>query len=201
MIHIFKKGTNKKTLVLLHGTGGNEKDLLQIGKLIDPEANIFAVRGNVLEYGMARFFKRKSMGVFDEESLKDEAENLKYFLKDNARTYGFDPKQMIAVGYSNGANIASAVAFLHGKVFQHMILFHPMVPIRGINIPNLNPMKIFIGAGENDEMMPEHEVHELTQIYSSANASVDVFWTPYGHQLAKEELESAKLWYKDIVDE
>ncbi len=198
MVHIFKKGTNGKTLVLLHGTGGSEKDLLDIGKHIDPEANLLGVRGNVSEYGMSRFFKRKSMGVFDEESLIEEAHNLKDYLHEHAKIYRFDPKKMIAVGYSNGANIASAMAFLHGKVFKSMILLHPMVPIRGISIPNLGRMSVFIGAGQNDQMMPEHEVHELTQIYQSANAEVSVFWTEFGHQLSKEELDAAKVWYLEI---
>ncbi len=197
MVHIFKKGTNGKTLVLLHGTGGNEKELLSIGHMIDPEANLLGIKGNISEYGTARFFKRKSMGVFDEDSLKEEAENLKYFLIEQSKLYRFDDKKMIVIGYSNGANIASVMVFLFGKLFQKMILFHPMVPIRNIKVPNLNLMKIFIGAGKNDQMMPEHEVHELTQIYQSANALVDVYWTEYGHQLSKEELNAAKQWYED----
>ena len=201
MVHIFKKGTNGNTLVLLHGTGGNEKDLLAIGSFIDPEDNLLGIRGNVMEYGMARFFKRKSMGIFDEDSLREEAENLKDFLSDNARIYQFDPKKMIAVGYSNGANIASAVAFMYGKIFQKMILLHPMVPMRGISIPDFRRMNVFIGAGRNDQMMPEHEVNELTQIYQSANAEVDVFWTDYGHQLSKEELEAAKRWYHEEMSD
>ncbi len=198
MVHIFEKGTNGKTLVLLHGTGGTEKDLLAIGKKIDPNANLLSIRGNVSEYGMARYFKRKSIGVFDEDSLIDEAENLKDFLIEESKIYQFDAKKMTVIGYSNGANMASAITFLHGKVFEHMILFHPMVPIRGIKIPDLKRMQIFIGAGENDQMMPEHEVHELTQIYQGANAEVEVFWTTYGHQLSKEELDAAKRWYQEL---
>lgn len=201
MVHIFKKGTNGNTLVLLHGTGGNEKDLIAVGTLIDPDANLLGIRGNVMEYGMARFFKRKSIGVFDEESLKEEVDNLKDFLYDHSRIYRFETNKMIAIGYSNGANIASAMAFYHGKVFQKMILFHPMVPTRGVHVPDLRRMDIFIGAGENDQMMPEHEVHELKEIFQSANAKVDVFWTEYGHQLSKEELEAAKKWYRGEMDE
>jgi phospholipase/carboxylesterase len=194
---VFKKGTNDKTLVLLHGTGGNEKDLLAIGEMIDPEANLLGIKGNVSEYGMARFFKRKSMGVFDEENLVEEAENLKEILIDYAKHYRFDSQKMIAIGYSNGANMASAIALLFGKVFSKMILFHPMVPIRNVKHPDLDRMQVFIGAGVNDHMMPEHEVSELTQMFESANAQVDVFWTSYGHQLSKEELDAAKRWYDE----
>lgn len=201
MIHIFKKGTNGQTLVLLHGTGGNEKDLLSIGQLIDPNANLLGIRGNISEYGMSRFFKRISMGVFDEDSLREESENLKDFLIENAKMYRFDYKKMIVIGYSNGANIASAMIFLYGNIFQKAILLHPMVPLRHVKIPDLSRMKIFIGAGHNDQMMPEHEVHELTQIYQSANAEVDVFWTDYGHQLSKEELDAAKKWYLESEED
>lgn len=199
MVHIFQKGTNGRTLVLLHGTGGTEKDLLSIGKMIDPEANLFSIRGNVSEYGMNRYFKRKSMGVFDENSMAEEAENLKDFILESSKSYRFDPKKMTVIGYSNGANIASAIAFFHGKIFETMILFHPMVPLRGIDIPDLRRMQIFIGAGQNDQMMPEHEVSELTQIYQSANAEVEVFWTAYGHQLSKEELDAAQRWYQECI--
>ena len=199
MIHIFKKGTNDVTLVLLHGTGGNEKDLLSIGAMIDPNANLLGIKGNVSEYGMSRFFKRKSMGVFDEESMRMEAENLKDFLFEYSKHYQFDVNKMVAVGYSNGANIASAVVFLHGKKFKKMLIFNPKVPIRGVKLADLKRMQIFIGAGENDQMMPEHEVSELTQIFESANAEVDVFWTSYGHQLSKEELDAAKAWYQESL--
>ena len=83
------------------------------------------------------------------------------------------------------------------KAFEKAILFHPMVPIRDVELANLKEAKIFIGAGHADQMMPAHEVEELTQIFESANAEVDVFWTNYGHQLSKEEIMAAKLWYEE----
>lgn len=203
MIHIFKKGQNGKTLFLLHGTGGNEHDLISIGKLIDPEANILSVRGSVLEYGMPRFYKRKSMTAFDFESLVEETHNLRDFLEDYSRTYKFDRSKVVAIGYSNGANIAASILFHYESAFEKAILFHPMVPIRGLELPNLNHTKIFIGSGHYDQMMPEHEVQELIQMFESANAIVEVFWTDYGHQLSKEEVLAAKAWYegKVIYDE
>lgn len=197
MEHIFIKGTKDITLLMLHGTGGNEKDLLNVAKKIDSQANVLSVRGNILEYGMPRFFKRKAMNVFDTESLVEETHRLCDFVRSSAHLYKFDCKKVVAIGYSNGANIAISVLFHYEKAFYKAILFHPMVPIRDIDLPNLMGTKVFIGAGHNDRMMPEYEVEELTQMLQSANADVEVFWTDYGHQLSLEEIDAAKDWYKN----
>lgn len=197
MIHIYIKGTNDKTIVLFHGTGGNENDLLSIGKIIDPQANVLSLRGDVLEYGMPRFYKRKSMVAFDYESLIKETHHIRDFIDECSKTYKFHRDQVTAVGYSNGANMIVSILFHYEKAFEKAILFHPMVPIRDVELANLKDAKIFIGAGQADQMMPAHEVEELTQIFESANAEVDVFWTDYGHQLSKEEIMAAKLWYEE----
>lgn len=107
MKHIYQAGTNDVTLLLLHGTGGNEFDLLPLAKHIDPNANVLSVRGNVLEYGMPRFFKRLAMGVFDMDSLAEETEALYQFVDDASKQYNFNRANVIPVGYSNGANIAA----------------------------------------------------------------------------------------------
>lgn len=200
MVHIFEKGINDKTLVLFHGTGGNEEDLLLVAKAIDPEANVLSLRGDVLEYGLPRFYKRKSMDAFDFESLVEETHNIREFIDECSIKYKFDRYQTVAIGYSNGANIATSILFHYEKAFEKAILFHPMVPIRGVDLADLNLTKIFIGAGRSDQMMPAHEVAELTQILESANAEVEVFWTDYGHQLSKEEVAAAKVWYQNAVD-
>ncbi len=197
MEHLFIQGKKDVTLLLLHGTGGNEHDLLSVGKQIDPDANILSVRGNVIEYGMPRFFKRKAIGVFDEESLVEETHNLCDFVRSSGTKYKFDCKKVVAIGYSNGANIAVSVLFHYEQAFQKAILFHPMVPLRNIDLANLKGTKVFIGAGKADRMMPEHEVEELTQMLHSANADVEVFWTEYGHQLSREEIKAAQAWYQN----
>lgn len=196
MIHLFEKGTNQKTLVLLHGTGGNEYDLLSVGKMIDPNANILSIRGAILEYGMPRFYKRKSMQEFDFDSLIEETHRLRDFIDDCSKMYRFDQKHMTVVGYSNGANIATCILFHYEQAFNQAILFHPMVPIRDCDLAKLYHTRIFIGAGRHDQLMPEHEVDELTQLFESSNADVEVFWTDYGHQLSKEEVVAAKKWYE-----
>lgn len=198
MIHLFEKGVNHKTLVLLHGDGGNEHDLLSVARMIDPQANILSLRGSIVEYGMPRFYKRKSINQFDHNSMVEETHNIRDFIDDCSKTYRFNRDSVTVIGYSHGANIATCILFHFEKAFHKAILFHPMVPLRHISLPNLNHTKIFIGAGRFDSLMPEHEVQELTQMFESANAEVDVFWTDYGHQLSKEEINAASKWYNEV---
>jgi phospholipase/carboxylesterase len=195
MKHIFHKGTNGKTLFLLHGTGGNEEDLIPIGKHIDPHANLLSVRGNVLEYGMPRFFKRLAMGVFDMDSLREETQKLYEFLTEASKDYQFDIEEVIALGYSNGANIAISVMFNYDKAFSKAILFHPMIPIRDLELPSMKNFKIFIGAGTNDQMVSQNETYELVSMFEKQKANVKVCWTNQGHQLNKDEILEAKIWY------
>lgn len=197
MIHLFEKGVNHKTLVLLHGDGGNEHDLLSVAHMIDPHANILSLRGNIIEYGMPRFYRRKSISDVDHDSIIEQTHYLRDFIDECANTYRFDRDFVTVIGYSHGANIATCILFHFEKAFHKAILFHPMVPLRHISLPNLNHTKVFIGAGHFDYLMPEHEVEELTQMFESANAEVEVFWTDYGHQLSKEEINAAKEWYNE----
>ena len=198
MIHLFEKGVNHKTLVLLHGDGGNEHDLISVARMIDPQANILSLRGSIVEYGMPRFYKRKSINQFDHDSMVEETHNIRDFIDDCSKTYRFNRDSVTVIGYSHGANIATCILFHFERAFHKAILFHPMVPLRHISLPNLNHTKIFIGAGRFDSLMPEHEVQELTQMFESANADVDVFWTDYGHQLSKEEIKAASKWYSEV---
>ncbi|PKK98239.1 MAG: carboxylesterase [Tenericutes bacterium HGW-Tenericutes-2] len=198
MKHLYQPGTSGITLLLLHGTGGNEFDLLDLAKHIDPTANVLSVRGNVLEYGMLRFFKRLAMGVFDMDSLIEETENLYKFIDDSANQYNFDRSKVIALGYSNGANIAASILLHYDKPFYAAMLFHPMVPIRNLEKTNLKNISIFIGAGKNDQMVPDGEIEELNAMFDRSEAKTIVFWTDHGHQLNKEEIDQAKIWYEKL---
>ncbi len=198
MKHVFFKGDNpgKPTLLLLHGTGGNEHDLIGLGKEIDSSANILSVRGNVLENGMPRFFKRLAEGIFDLEDLKMQTEALKKFLDDAAEQYEFDRNYIVAIGYSNGANIAANLLFEYKDVLAGAILHHPMVPRRGVELPSMDETPIFIGAGKNDFMCPVVESEELMTLLKNKGAAVELFWHSHGHQLTQDEVHAAKEWYK-----
>lgn len=197
MKHIFKQGTkgNDQTLLLLHGTGGDEQDLLPIAEMIDPEASVLSVRGNVDENGMNRFFRRLGEGVFDEEDLIFRTKELHEFLDEAAEEHGFNRDHMTVVGYSNGANIAASLAYHYEKPFNGAVLLHPMVPRRGIDLPNMADLPVFIGAGSNDPICRPEETDELEKTLSEAGASVEVFWANQGHQLTREEIDHAKAWY------
>ena len=198
--HIFKQGSNpeKPVLLLLHGTGGNEHDLMSLANIVDPEASVLSVRGNVLENGMPRFFKRLAEGVFDEEDLIFRTHELNDFLDVAATDYKFDRQNIVAIGYSNGANIAASLLFHFKDAIKGAILHHPMVPRRGITLPDLKGTQVFIAAGTNDPICTQRESVDLQQLLADANASVSVFWVNTGHQLTMNEVEAAKQWYQQI---
>lgn len=195
--HIFKKGSDR-VLLLLHGTGGTENDLLPVAEMIDPDASVLSVRGNVSENGMPRFFKRLAEGVFDEEDLIFRTKELHQFLDDAAEKYGFDRQQVIAVGYSNGANIAGSLLFHYEDSLKGAILYHPMVPRRGVALPDLRSVPVFIGAGKNDPICPASETEELSSLLTKAYAHVEVHWEHQGHQLTHSEVSASKKWYDKL---
>jgi phospholipase/carboxylesterase len=200
MKHIFNMGkdSTKPTFLMLHGTGGNELDLLPLAGMIDDEASVLSVRGNVLENGMPRFFRRLAEGVFDEEDLIFRTKELNGFLDEVAVKYGFDRDNIIAIGYSNGANIAASLLFHYQNALKGAILHHPMVPRRGIDLPDLTGKHIFIAAGTNDPICSPLESAELQSLLENANANVVLHWEHRGHQLTKEEVEAAADWYRKL---
>ncbi|GIO28720.1 alpha/beta hydrolase [Ornithinibacillus bavariensis] len=200
MKHIYQKGNDptKPTLLLLHGTGGTEHDLLPLTDIIDPNASILSVRGNVLENGMPRFFRRLAEGVFDEEDLVYRTNELHDFLNDAAIKYEFERNNIIAIGYSNGANIAASLLFHFQDALKGAMLHHPMVPRRGITLPDLSGKHLFIGAGTNDPICSPQESEELASLFKDAGASVEMHWEDRGHQLTITEVEAAASWYKQL---
>ncbi|WP_312116293.1 alpha/beta hydrolase [Brevibacillus reuszeri] len=203
MKHIFRKGTNPAapTLLLLHGTGGDENDLLPLADRIYPGASVLSVRGNVLENGMPRFFRRLAEGVFDEEDLVFRTQELHDFLDQASVQYKFERENIIAVGYSNGANIAGSLLFHYPDVLKGAILYHPMVPRRGIPLPDMSQVPVFIGAGSNDPICSPLETKELQQLLSDAGASVTLHWESYGHQLTVKEVDASAQWFADTFSE
>ncbi|MFD9627078.1 alpha/beta hydrolase [Peribacillus muralis] len=197
MKHIFQKGSNSEAplLLLLHGTGGTETDLLPLAEMVSPGSSVLSVRGNVLENGMPRFFRRLAEGIFDEEDLIYRTKELYDYLELASKEYGFDKSKVVALGYSNGANIAASLMFHYEGALKGAILHHPMVPRRGITLPVLSGRPVFIAAGKNDPICPAQETNELNQLLAQAGAEVDIHWENYGHQLTRSEVEAAGSWF------
>jgi phospholipase/carboxylesterase len=198
MKHIYRQGTNANApvLVLLHGTGGTENDLLPLAEKIAPESSVLSIRGNVLENGMPRYFRRLAEGVFDEEDLIFRTKELYEFLAKAAMEYRFDRQNVVAIGYSNGANIAGSLLFHYEGSLKGAILHHPMVPRRGVKLPDLSGIPIFISAGENDPICVPQETEDLNQLFSDAGATTTVHWEKFGHRLTASEVDAAAVWYK-----
>ncbi|GIO94820.1 alpha/beta hydrolase [Paenibacillus lactis] len=197
--HIYRKGTSAEapTLLLLHGTGGNEEDLLPLAEMVSPASNVLGVRGNVLENGMPRFFRRLAEGVFDVEDLVKRTQELHAFLDWAAEEYGFDRSRIVAIGYSNGANIAASLLFHREDALQGAILHHPMVPLRDKTLPDLSGVPVFIAAGRRDPICPPQETEDLNELLSGAGADVKLHWENGGHQLSRSEVGMASSWFKE----
>lgn len=200
MQHLFKQGKkDKPTLLLLHGTGGNEYDLLPLADIVDRDASVLSVRGEVLENGMPRFFRRLAEGVFDEEDVVSRTKQLYEFLDGAAKEYDFDSSNVIAIGYSNGANIAASLLYHYKDSLKGAILHHPMVPRRGIGLPDLSGTFTFIAAGKNDPICPTSEPEELYAALEQAGSDVTIYWEYNGHSLSRSETVESAKWYETHV--
>ena len=182
------------TLLLLHGTGGDENDLLPLGMLLAPNANLLSPRGKVSENGMPRFFRRLAEGVFDIPDLIARAHELADFIQTASETYGFDAGRVSAVGFSNGANIAAALLLLHPGILKDVVLLHAMVPLVPESLPNLIGTRVFLGAGRQDPMVSPAETERLAALLRDSGADVTVHWQPGGHALTREEAQAAAEW-------
>src|SRR5262245_10680023 len=146
-------GAAGRTLLLLHGTGGNENDLLPVGRAVAPDSALLSPRGRVLEHGMPRFFRRLAEGVFDHEDLVARTHELADFVAESAKHYGFDEKRVVAVGFSNGANIAGAMMLLRPETLAGAILLRPMVPFEPESPPDLRGRRVLVAAGKADPIV------------------------------------------------
>jgi phospholipase/carboxylesterase len=197
-IHEFIPGSSSRTLLLLHGTGGNERDLIPLGRELDPNAALLSPRGKVLENGMPRFFRRLAEGVFDLEDLKFRTNELADFVTAAAQHYGFARDNLVAVGYSNGANIAASMLLLRPQVLSAAILFRAMVPLIPDKLPDLSSVRVWIGAGDQDPIVPSPETKRLAELLRRAGADVTIRFAKAGHGLTNGDLEAARLWLGEL---
>ncbi|NLG74217.1 MAG: alpha/beta hydrolase [Chloroflexi bacterium] len=184
-------------LLVLHGTGGDENDLIPLARAVAPGAALLSLRGRVSENGMPRFFRRLAEGVFDEPDLRRQAADMAAFLRQAAQVYAFSPDSLYALGYSNGANIASAVMLLHPGVIHGALLFRSMVPLELDSLPDLSGTPVWMSSGRRDPIVPLQNAERLAQMFRQAGVQVRHLWQPGGHELAPGEIQAAADWWKE----
>jgi phospholipase/carboxylesterase len=190
---------SETTLLLLHGTGGDENDLVPVGRGTAKGAALLSPRGRVDENGMARFFRRVREGVFDEESIHKEAAALEGFVRDAAGEHGFDPTRVIAFGYSNGANMAAALMLLYPKLLAGAVLLRATLPLTPEPLLGLASTPVLILAGQHDQIILAAGTEKLAQTLSYAGARVEVRWQNLGHELGPEDFTAAHEFLKPLL--
>jgi len=192
-IHRFEPGTAAaRPLLLLHGTGGDENDLIPLGRAVAPGAALLAPRGRVLDHGMPRFFRRLAEGVFDEDDVRRRANELADFVVEAGKAYGIAAP--VAVGYSNGANIAAAILLLRPDVLAGAILMRAMVPLSGTPTGGLAGKRVLILSGARDPLAAPANAARLASILQAAGASVEHRTVPAGHELSQADIAVARTW-------
>jgi phospholipase/carboxylesterase len=194
-IHRFEPGADpsRPPVLLLHGTGGDETDLLPLGREIASGAALLSPRGNVLEGDMPRFFRRVREGLFDEDDVRRRAGELATFVDEARRAYGL--AQPFALGYSNGANIAAAVLLLHPKILAGAVLLRAMAPLADPPRSDLSGVPILILSGLSDPIAPRSSAERLAAALAAAGARVERDDLAAGHGLTQEDVTRAAAFY------
>ncbi len=187
------------TLLLLHGTGGNEDDLLPLGRMIDDRAALLSPRGKVLEHGMPRFFRRLAEGVFDHEDLVNRTHELAGFIKQANDGYDLDSGPLYAVGFSNGANIAASLLLLHPGLLAGAVLLRAMMPFEPETPPDLSGTPVYLAAGRSDQIVPPEDTERLAELLREAGAEVTLDWQTGGHGIGRAEVEAARSWFAEEI--
>jgi len=200
LVHKFVPASGSDlTVLLLHGTGGDENDLLPIGRGLAPGAALLSPRGPVNENGMARFFRRFGEGVFDEADIRVRAVELARFVRGAAEEYHFDPARVAALGYSNGANIAAAELLLEPTVLSGAVLLRATQPLEADPPPTLPGTPVLILAGQHDPILPAAGTQKLARSLAAAGASVELRWHNLGHELGPEDFNAARDFLKQLL--
>jgi phospholipase/carboxylesterase len=200
-IHRFVPGTRPGAVpvLLLHGTGGNESDLVDLGRSLAPGAPLLSPRGKILENGMPRFFRRLAEGVFDIPDLKFQANELARFVRDARVRYDLGDSPPVALGLSNGANVAAALLLLHPGTLSGGLLLRPMVPLVPDPLPDLAGVRVLIAAGRRDPIVPPAQSQALGDLLKRAGADVALNWSNGGHGLVQDDLAAAERWMMTVV--
>lgn len=197
-VHEFSRapehGDQEVTLVALHGTGGDERDLIPLARLVAEDAAVISPRGKINENGMHRFFKRLAPGVFDEQDIRLQAGELGDFLVEAVARYERSPGHLVALGYSNGANIAAALLFTRPELFSRAILLRPMLPFGQLKPQWQHGKPVLILRATNDRVIPADSTERLISLLREAGAEVTVVDIEAGHELTEVDVESSRRW-------
>ena len=194
--HLERSGNpdEKRVMIHFHGTGGTERDLLPLAKQLVSGVNYLGIRGNILEQGMPRFFRRLGEGVFDEADIIRRAGNLQSFILELMQEENLDLSSSVAMGYSNGANIITAINFLHPGIFATSVLLRPMTPLVPEIGPDLTGSRVWMSFGSVDPLMPPGEIEKLSGLYANYGAALTVNIEQAGHQLIQNDLIKAHAY-------
>jgi phospholipase/carboxylesterase len=200
-VHRYEPGSGAATLLLLHGTGGDEHQLIDLGRRLAPEAALLSPRGQVLEAGVApRFFARRGVGNLDLDDLRRRGDELSAWIAAMCERYGRDPARVIALGYSNGANIAVELLFRHGGSLRGAALLRPMLPYRPDEPFSLGGTDVLIASGDGDPYSSPQQIDELAELLAAAGAEVEVARQPVGHELTQGDLDAVAAWIRPHVE-
>lgn len=190
----YEPGTDptQPVLLLLHGTGGSETDLIPLARLIAATASLVSLRGNVLENGMPRFFRRIAEGVFDLEDLRVRTQQMGQFIREAAQAHGFETSQVVALGFSNGANIAASVMLSDPSALRHGILIRAMVPFEPKEKPDLRKSSALLSEGQTDPIVPRQKAERLAELLRGAGTRVDLVWQQAGHAMVQGDVTAAQ---------
>ena len=189
-----------RTLVALHGTGGDEKDLVSLARRIGGvQTAVLSPRGRIRENGMNRFFRRHAEGVFDQQDVRRQATALADFILESARRYRLDTSALTAIGYSNGANIAAAVMLLRPEIFTDAILFRPMMPLDFETLPDLSGRRVLVTRGKFDDVIPAGSTRRLVRALDEAGAQVAEVIVDADHRITAGDVEAAENWWSNCT--
>ncbi len=194
MEHRFEREKGPRTLLLLHSTGGDENQLIPVGRMLDPDANLLSPRGQVEEAGARRFFRRLGEGVFDLDDLREKTLELAGFLEATEFEYDLDPARLFAVGYSNGANIGFSLLLARPNLLAGAVLLRPMLPYAAQSTAGLDGKQVLVLSGQADPSIPPGQVDELEKAVRQRGATVEVSWQPAGHALGAGDYAAAREW-------
>lgn len=193
--YVHRAGTANRHLMLFHGTGGDEHDLLEVGEFVAPGATLISPRGRAPEGTLNRWFARLAPGVLDEDDIKRRAAELADFVAAARNRHKIEAGQLWALGYSNGANIIAAALLLHGAIFDGAVLLRPMLPLQVAAPSGLEHLPIYLAGGTRDGMIPPGSAQALATTLESAGADLQQAWRETGHMLEPDELDAVRDWF------